>query len=358
MKLNAVIFAGGSGTRLWPLSRAHQPKQVKPFIDDSTLLQKTYERLTKISHVNSISVSTNASLLDTVYDQLGDVPLIIEPLKKDTAAAVGYACVKLLKENPQAYMTNAWSDHHIQDPDAYAQLFTTALEFLQKHPRSIIMAGVRPTYPETGYGYIKMGKSVGTYAEQDVFSVDCFKEKPSLATAQEYISRWEYLWNPALFFFSVEHMLDLYKQHMPTLYEGLMRIYDALGTPQELSVIQQEFDQFEKISIDYAILEKTTDLFVIPVDMGWSDIGHWKSIYDLLDTDEDNKVKGAQYVGIDSYNNLIFSETDQLISTVGVRDSLVIVTKDAILICSKDEAQKVKDVVAILEENPDLRKFT
>ncbi len=356
-EIRAVIFAGGSGTRLWPISRASQPKQVRPFFDEQTLLQKTYQRLIKIMPEHAIYVSTNAQLVDHVHEQIGDVPLIIEPLKKDTAAAVGYACIRLYKENPQAIMTNAWSDHHIKDETVYARLFEVAQEFLVQHPESIFMAGVKPTYPETGYGYIEMGNSEGFHAGAEVFRVKSFKEKPDLATAKEYMSKWEYLWNPAMFFFRVEHMLNLYKQYLPQMHAGLMRISDALGTEQEMEVVAREFEQFEKISIDYAILEKAPELYVLPVDLGWADIGHWNAIYDLLDEGHANIVKNARYVSHDSRGNLIFSETDQLISTVGVHDSLVIVSKDAILICKKEQAQNVKAIVAQLADNPDMNTF-
>jgi len=218
--------------------------------------------------------------------------------------------------------------------------------------------GVKPTYPETGYGYIKMGHSKGVHNGYEIFHVDSFKEKPDTQTAKQYVARWEYLWNPAMFFFRVDHMLSLYKQYVPFIYEGLMKIYDAIGTSQEMNVVQEEFEKFEKISIDYAIFEKAKDLYVLPVDLGWADIGHWKSVYDLLDTGEENVVKNAHYVGVDSSRNLILSETDQLISTVDVHDSLVIVTKDAILISSKEKAQNVKEIVRILQGDPNLKKFT
>jgi len=349
--IKAIIFAGGQGTRLWPISRKNSPKQFKPFLDDSTLMQKTYSRLNSFLKCENIYLCTPVDLKDEMKSQVtvDDEHLILEPMRKDTGPAIGLATLKIFLKDPQAIVTNVWADQYIINEDKYRESFSTAEEFLNRNPERIFMVGVKPRYPETGYGYIKMGRSSDRIGENEIFHVDSFKEKPDLATAQDYISKWEYLWNPAMLFFRADHLLNLFAKHSPEIHAGLMRMKEAIGTADEDRVISEEFEKLPKIAIDYVINEKEKEMYVMPVDLGWTDVGHWKAIYDILiEGKEGHAVKGAKYVEIDSSNNLIFSETGQMISTIGVHDSLVIVSKDAILICEKSRAQDVKKIVSQL----------
>ncbi len=357
MNIHSVIFAGGSGTRLWPLSRKNSPKQMKPFLDDETLLQKTYNRVVGIVGKDNIYISTNINLKTSISHQIDCENMILEPDKKDTAAAIGYACVKVLKKNKNAIMTNIWSDHFIKNQKEYAKLFRTAEKFLESHQESIFMAGVKPSYPETGYGYIQVGNIKETCLGQEIFNVKSFKEKPDLDTAKSYMLKPEYLWNPGMLFFRVDYMLNLYKEHMPEMYKGLMEIHNSLGTEEEDEITKKSFDSFEQTSIDYAILERTKELYLIQVDLGWTDVGNWKAVYDILNNGEKNIVKNAKYIEVDSNNNLIFSQSSQLISTVGINDMLVVVSEDVIMLCSKERAQNIKELVQVLQANPEMTQY-
>lgn len=355
INIKAIICAGGTGTRLWPVSRKNSPKQFKPFLDNETLLQKTHGRLSAFLKQENIYLCTPIDLKAEMSTQVpvDEERFILEPLRRDTAPALGLAILKIFLKDPQAIVTNIWADHYIDNQKLYQETFQTAEEFIDKHPEKIFMVGVKPEYPETGYGYIKMGDSFETVGEKEIFNVDAFKEKPTLEVAEDYLKNGKFLWNPAMFFFRADHFLNLFAKHSPEIYSALMKIKEVVGTPDEGRVTHEEFEKLPKISIDYAIFEKEKELFVMPADLGWTDVGNWRSIYDMLTARQarltgrqgGHAVKGGNYVEIDSSNNLIFSETGQMISTIGVHDSLVIVTKDAILICEKSRAQDVKKIV-------------
>lgn len=336
------------------------PKQVRPFLDNETLLQKTHNRLSAFLPAESIYLATGQALCDEISCQVSIEPkrFFVEPQRKDTAAAMALAAAKIFKENPEAILTNVWSDHYIGNVEAYQNVFEVASEFISQNPKKIFIAGVKPMYAETGYGYIKMGANAQRIGEHDIFEVAEFKEKPELKLAEEYVKNWEYLWNPAMFYFNVGNLIELYKEHAPEFYPGIMTIIEAIGTDAETAEIERVFASWPKVSFDVAIMEKASDRFVMPVDLGWSDVGHWKSIYDLLAQEDGSTVGKAKFIEIDSKNNLIFSETDQLISTIGIENALVIVSQDAILICDKQRAQQVKDLVAKLETDSALCRYT
>lgn len=343
--MKVVILAGGGGTRLWPLSRETKPKQIQPFLDKETLLQKTYKRIRRGFSPRDIFVATNSTFADLVREQLPRLAadhFFIEPVRRDTAAAIGLVTALLHRENPKTIFTTANSDHYMKDEGEYLRALKLAGRVVADHPDYTALLGVNPSYPETGYGYIQMDGSFTEYGKDHVFRVKRFIEKPPIERAKEFQGKWEYLWNPGMFVWRADTLLNLFAEHLPATHKILMRI------AKNPSLLAKEFPKIKPISIDYGIMEKTKKLLVIPADFGWSDIGHWKTIYDALAHNDTANVVRGRHVGIDSRGNLIYSLTGKMVTTVGIKNMIIIETEDAILVCPKERAQDVKKIVAEL----------
>ncbi len=351
--MKIVILAGGGGTRLWPVSRKNKPKQIQPFIGNKTLLQKTYERLRKGFSVRDIFISTNYAQLPIINKQLAGLSrdhFILETAKKDTAAAIGLAAVALAKKNPQEIMMLISSDHYIKNEKEFIRISHLAERVVARNPQYSLLIGIRPSYPETGYGYIKINKVFQQLGDDEIFQVERFVEKPDLLTAKKYVKRWDYLWNSGIFCWRVDHLLNLFKKFLPNHYRILIRLQPFLGTPREKRAVAGEFKKIKPISIDYGIMEKTKKRIVIPADMDWADVGHWRTVMDILSkAGTDNVVRG-RHLGHDSAGNLIYSYSGRLIATAGLRDTIIIDAEDCLLVCPKNRAQDVKKIVEQLEK--------
>ncbi|OGF28444.1 hypothetical protein A2331_05245 [Candidatus Falkowbacteria bacterium RIFOXYB2_FULL_34_18] len=346
MKL--VILAGGSGTRLWPVSRKNTPKQTKPIIADKTLLVSTYDRLISGFRKSDIYIATNRSQIDIISKQLPrflSKNYIIEPDKKDTAAAIGFAAATLHKKNSKEIMISINSDHYIKNEKDYIRTIKLVEKAINKKPTMGVLIGINPTYPETGYGYIKMGEQKDEIGKFKVFEVDCFKEKPSLKIAQEYLQKWEYLWNIGCFAWRVDTLLDLYKKYLPKMYKILKNIEKNIEKEGGEKNIAKEFKKIEPISMDYGIIEKTKDLLVIPADFGWADVGNWRTVKDILSKSKRGSITKGMVLNIEGSDNLVYNYSDKLITMVGVRGMVVIETEDSLLLCPKEKAQDVKKIV-------------
>lgn len=358
MKL--VILAGGSGTRLWPVSRNATPKQIQTIIGNQTLLNKTYERLCSgFSHKN-IYIATNGKQIDLIKQQLPACPLknfIVEPAKRDTAAAIGLAAVYLHKENPKEIMININSDHHIENEKEYIRIIKLSENVIKKKPEAGVLIGVSPTYPETGYGYIKMGGEALQIGKDKIFRIDRFEEKPDKKTAIKYTESWEYLWNLGCFVFRVDTLLKLYQKYLPEMYKHLKAIEKAIGTDDEESVLKQEFSQIEPISMDYGIIERATDLFVIPSSFGWADVGNWGTVKDILSHKSKKDIKKGKVLSIEGENNLIYNFSNKLVTAIGVKNMILIETDDAVLLCPQESAQDIKKIVNRLKKTKSLNKY-
>ncbi len=348
--LYTVIIAGGLGGRLWPSSRRSHPKQVKPFIDNTTMLQANFAKLSKIVDLNNIFVCTNIKYQDYCLQQLPDITkarLILEPAIRNTAAAVGLSAVVLAKINPEAIMLNIWADSYISREEEYKNTILSAVKLLKDLPEHLITIPAKPLYPATGYGYLQKGNVLLQQDEIDIYKVDKFVEKPDFKTAKKYLASDKFYWNTGIFVCKAKDLLNLYKQYMPEMYQGLLKIQSAWGTKNQKIVLDEVFPKLESLSIDYAIFEKTNKLAMLPANLGWSDVGSWQSIYDLMKNKSDSDVatKG-RVVAINSKNTLVFNEDDDKLVAVSGLDNIVVVnTKDAVLVIDKNSDQSVRDII-------------
>ncbi len=365
--LYPIIMAGGVGARLWPISRKSKPKQVYPLIDDETLLQKTWKRLRTGFSARSIFISTNASLQNEVLQQLPGLKkenLVLETARKGTAPALGLALLKLAKRDPKGTFVFVNADNFVRKDEEFLRLLRVAERVIKQKPDHSLLIGVNPTYPEVGYGYIKMGAPVLELGQDKVFAVESFVEKPHLKTARKFLRRWEYLWNPTLVCARVDHFLELYKRHLPAIWRGLVQIQKVLGTGREAAVTAQVFSKFPAETIDYGILEpasrtgrKEKKMLVLPGNFGWTDVGHWKAVHEILSEQQKpqkrqskNICKAGKCVSVDSSGNLVYSLSGKLVALAGVKNMILIESENALLLCPKNRAQDVKKLVENLEQ--------
>ena len=357
--MKAILMTGGSGTRLWPLSRKSSPKQVRPFLDDQTMLERTWKRLTVGIAAKDIYVATTKDLaaqVRRILPRLKASNLSVEPVRRETGPALALALLKVLKDDPQATVVYANVDNHVADPREFHRMLGVAERVVRKHPDRLVLLGVRPAYPETGYGYIKMGGQVMAVGKDEVFAVEAFKEKPDLAAAKQYVASWEYLWNPTLVVARARTLANRFRAHAPKLWKIMEEIAPHVGTAREAAAVRRLFPKVQSVTIDYALLEKEKGMLVIPADFGWTDVGHWRTVHDILSGDKDGNVVKGKAVIVDGKRNLLYSETGKFIGAVGVEDLILVETEDAILGARRDRAQDVKKLVQEIERRK-LQKY-
>lgn len=337
-----IILSGGVGKRLWPVSKNSNPKQFQKLFNNQTLIQNTYDRILKGFAKENIFVVNNINSLEYIKTQLDidEQNILSEPEIKGTAMAIGLAAVKIFSIDKDANLVIINSDHYIKDETNYINLLKKTEKLLDgKYSDKFILAGIKATYPETGYGYIKLGEKVA----DDLFLVDSFKEKPDKTTAEQYIKD-GFLWNPAIFSFKAKNLLDWYDKYLPDIYSALINIKEANFSQK---IIAKEYAKVENISIDYGLLEKMNDMLVIPIELSWADIGSWRSLRDVLVEDKKDNVSNVKNVSLDSKNNLFYSTSDKLIATIGIEDMILVETDDVIFLCPADRSQEIK---ALLDE--------
>lgn len=347
MKILPVVMAGGSGTRLWPLSRSLYPKQFLSLIDDYTLLQSTLLRLDNLDCSKPLIISNNEHRF-IVAEQLrqaglSDFDIILEPVGRNTAPAIALAAIHALKNNDDPVMMVLAADHVIQNVDAFCN--SVNLAFTQAVEGKMVTFGIVPSRAETGYGYIRQGEAV----EQSVYKVDAFVEKPDQATAEEYLRDGGYLWNSGMFMFRASVYLKELEQFRPDILEACKLAMS--GASVDLDFIRINEDAFISCpddSVDYAVMERTHHSVVVPMDAQWCDVGSWSSLWDISNKDSNGNVTHGDVIYHNSSNNYVYAE-NSLVATIGADDLVIVQTKDALLIAKQDQVQDIKKVVDVLK---------
>jgi mannose-1-phosphate guanylyltransferase len=356
----AVIMAGGEGSRLWPLSRQLRPKQMVKLGSERSLFQVAVDRIKDIFPADRIYVVTVASQAANLKSQCPEIPednYLLEPMPRGTASVVGLAAVALRQRDPQAVMAILAADHLIQNISYFHQLLRDAHQLAEDG--YLVTLGIRPTYPATGYGYIQRGAELEGYSSL-VYQVKRFKEKPDEETARTFLVRGDHDWNSGMFVWRIDRIFEEINLLMPELAEKLEAIAQSWGTSSENSTLQAIWPTIKPQTVDYGIMEKAERVAVIPaIDLGWNDVGSWESMFEVFQTDSNgNVVLDAQYLGLGTSNSLIVSDhTDRLIVTLGLENVVVVDTQDAILVCSRNQAQRVREVVNLLKSTEEVRRY-
>lgn len=352
MQLAVFIMAGGSGERFWPLSTREKPKQLLKLVDkDRSLIRMTVDRVLPIVPAERIFIGTNAIQAKGIAEELPMLPLeniIIEPQFKDTAAAIGFGSVVIGEKYPDATMVVLASDHLIRNEANFCKRILAAAEAAAEK-EAIVTLGIKPSRPETGYGYLE---TEDCYIGEPT-PVIRFWEKPNLQRAESYVASGRYLWNSGMFIFKIATMNQAFAQYLPKHAALLAQIATLGDAKREHSnaKLNELFGQFEKISIDFGIMEKFHNTLVIPVDFGWNDIGSFPALDDVFDKSENGSViQGSEVVEVSSSNNIILGKSGKVIATLGVKDLVIVDTENSLLVCSKAEAQSIKKVLEILNK--------
>ncbi len=346
----AVIMAGGSGTRLWPLSRQHRPKQALKLIGQRTMFQHAVDRILPLFPPERILVVTRNEHATLLMEQVPELPaenFILEPEGRGTAPAIGLAAIHLQRRDPSASMVVLTADHYITEAEEFRHALTAALHVAKAG--QLVTLGIKPTTPSTGFGYIHHGANLGTIEGFPVFRVERFIEKPNLDTATAMMNSSEYSWNSGMFIWRVNRICEEFERQMPQFYAQLAEVATTLGTPLYEATISRIWPKVTKQTIDYGVMEGAEDVAVIPVDMGWTDVGSWGSLLTLLPADDDGNILIGSHVGIDTHNTLVVGDK-RLIATIGVQGLVIVDTDDAVLVCPKEREQAVREMVDKLKQ--------
>jgi mannose-1-phosphate guanylyltransferase len=364
---HAVILAGGRGTRFWPRSRTRTPKQLLNIIGEDTMLEQTAARLAPLFPPSRQWVVTNSEQAAAVRKQMPRVPashILAEPVGRNTAAAIGLAAAHLLhaglgRQN-DALMAVLPADHYIGRPAKYLRIVRAALHVAHA-AGSLVVLGIPPTRPETGYGYVERTRSRGVDADGvPVYAVRRFTEKPPLARARQYVASGHYYWNAGMFFWRVSTFLGNLEKFLPKTHDALMHLAGEIGTRRYEQTLARIYPKLENISVDYAILEPVThraaspSVFVLPAEVGWSDIGSWAAVYELMARKAGENVSAGKFVALDAQGNFFWSPK-KFVAAIGVKDLVVVETEDALLLCPRDRAQDVGKIVKQLEADKAFR---
>ena len=347
-----AIMAGGIGSRFWPMSRTAHPKQFLDILGTGkTLIQQTYSRYARFIPKENIYVVTTEEYVPIVKKQLQDVPvenILAEPSRKNTAPCIAYMAFKLMQKDPKALMIAAPADHLITETDEFIKTTKTALGFVN-HINALVTIGIKPNHPNTGYGYIQ--HEAGE-AAPGVYEVKTFTEKPNRELAETFLASGDFLWNAGIFTWKVKNIIDAFEKHEPELYELFAAEKEKFNTAEEKEAVENIYPQCTNISIDIAVLEKAENVYVIPASFGWSDLGTWNSAWDNMEKDYfGNAVSGKHVMVVDANNCMVHVPDNKLVLLQGLKDYIIVDTKDVLLICKKDKEQEIKEYVAEVKRN-------
>jgi mannose-1-phosphate guanylyltransferase len=347
-----AIMAGGIGSRFWPMSRTNYPKQFLDILNTGrTLIQGTLDRFAQFIPVENIYIVTSDQYKDIVAEQLPEIPLaniLSEPSRKNTAPCVAYISHKLLELNPEANLICAPADHIILEPDNFKNICLAALEFTA-NIKALVTLGIKPTHPNTGYGYIQYEQNA---VSNNVYKVKTFTEKPDLQIAKTFLASGDFLWNAGIFVWQVKNIVKAFEKLLPEMNEVFEAEKAYFNTPNEQAAIDRIYPQCVNISIDYGIMEKADNVYIIPSSFGWSDLGTWGSAYENLSKDYlENAVAGNNVVVIDAVRNMVHADNKKLVVLQGIEDFIIVDTKDVLLICKKEKEQDIKEYVAEIKRS-------
>jgi len=355
-------MAGGIGSRFWPSSRQAKPKQ---FIDilgtGQSLMQMTWDRARRFSEPQQILVLTNARYQDLVAEHLPGLDsanILTEPSRNNTAPCIAYAAFKLYQKDPNAIMIILPSDHLILKEEAYYQKIQIAVDFVA-HNQSLLTLGIQPTRPDTGYGYIQFEPEKGKHSDSGVLKVQSFKEKPDLATAESYLESGQYLWNAGIFIWKAKDVIEGFKQYQPDLYALFAKGMADYNTDRESAFIDAHYKNAPKISIDYALMEKANNVYTVPADIGWSDLGTWASLWDVKQKDDQQNVLiSDKNILLTQTSGCIISKDSEKLAVIdSLEDYIVIDHKDVLLIYPKSKEQEIKHIIAQLEQQGEANRY-
>lgn len=341
-----VIMAGGVGSRFWPMSTAEKPKQ---FIDvlgvGKTLIQLTVERFGNLVSPENVWVVTNQNYAETVRQQLPDIPegnVLCEPCRRNTAPCIAYVCWRIKSRDPKANIVVTPSDHIVMDKQEFQKVIGECIKFTADTD-AIVTLGMKPTRPETGYGYIQASLSASSLRNKGIVRVDSFREKPDLETAKTYISQNNYFWNAGIFVWNVNTIVNAFRIYQPAMAKIFESIFNVYGTPEEQETINRVFPECENISVDYAIMEKAEEIFVYPANFGWSDLGSWGSLHQQTKKDlYGNACIGQDISLFESHNCIIHTTQEKKVVVQGLDGYIVAENNDTLLICKLSEEQRIK----------------
>ncbi len=349
--MKILIMAGGSGERFWPLSTKQKPKQLLHLFLGKSLIADTVDRVLEFCNIEDVFVATNTVQVEGIKKEIPNLPernIIIEPAFRDTAAAIAYGATIIAREEKNPVIAVLASDHVIRNRED----FTKSIKIAEKEAKqgSIVTLGINPDKPETGYGYIKVNEKQLNKPTKAL----AFMEKPNYETAYRYLESNEYVWNSGMFIFEYDTIMEELKKHTPNHYDNIQNIKKVINSKfgEELSnLVKPYFPNFEKISIDYAVMEKSNKIKCIPVDFGWNDVGSYNALEEIFDKlEDDHIVKNCEYTYIDSNNNIVISdEPKKHITTIGIDDSVIINTKNHILVCKKRDTRRLKELLKLLK---------